>query len=170
MVVPSADCLTSGGVFSSTAELYRKLDHLSRKVNEAIRLADPIFFDALTQLSKVSKEKHSSLAVWDSVDPLLLEGRELLFNRLSGRHFDSQDPKLAYAGLYAAGNFSKGGYLFFKQLNLRVRLLPGDFVLLRGRVLAHEIEEWEGGQRISIPHFTHTSLWRDCGLAHLVDL
>ena len=170
MVVPSGDCLTSGGVFTKTAELYQKLDLLSRKVNEAIRLVDPKFFDALTQLSKISKEKHSSLAVWDSVDPLLLEGRELLFNRLSGRHVDSQDPKLAYAGLYAAGNFSLGGYLFFHQLNLRVRLLPGDFVLLRGRVLAHEIEEWEGGQRICIPHFTHTSLWRDCGLAHLVDL
>ena len=150
--------------------LYQKLDLLSRKVNEAIRSADPIFFDALTQLSKVSKEKHSSLAVWDSVNPLLLEGRELLFNRLSGSHFDSQDPIKAYAGLYAAGNFNKGGHLFFRQLNVRVRLLPGDFVLLRGRVLAHEIEEWEGSQRISIPHFTHTSLWRDCGLSHLVDL
>ena len=139
-------------------------------MNEAIRSTDPIFFDALTQLSKVSKEKHSSLAVWDSVDPLLLEGRELLFNRLSGSHFDSQDPIKADAGLYAAGNFNKGGHLFFRQLNLLVRLLPGDFVLLRGCVLVHEIEEWEGSQRISIPHFTHTSLWRDCGLSHLVDL
>ena len=87
------------------------------------------------------------------MDPLLSEGRELLLNRISGRHRDSQDPKLAYAGLYAAGNFTSGGHLFFPQLNLRVHLLPGDFVLLRGRVLEHQIEAWEGGQRISIPHF-----------------
>ena len=139
-------------------------------MNDTIRLVDPGFFKSLTQLSEVSKEKHPSLAVWAGIDPLLLEGQELLFNRLSGAHFDSQDPKLAYAGLYAAGDFCSGGYLFFRQLNLRVHLLPGDFVLLRGQVLVHEVEAWADGQRICIPHFTHTSLWRDCGLAHLVDL
>jgi hypothetical protein len=170
MVVPSADCLASGGVFARTAELYQEFDFLSKKINEAIRLVDPEFFSALSQLSEVSKARHSSLAAWASVDPLLMEGRELLFNRLSGRHRDSQDPPFAYAGLYAAGNFTSGGFLYFRQLNLRVRLLPGDFVLLRGRVLEHEIEPWEGGQRISIPHFTHTSLWRNCKLDHLVEL
>jgi len=169
MVVPSADSL-KGGVFAKTAELYREFDLLSKKINEAIQLVDPVFFDALTQLHQHAIVKHASLAAWTSVDSLLLEGRELLFNRISGRHRDHQDPRLAYAGLYAAGNFKSGGYVSFPQLNLRVRLLPGDFVLLRGRVLEHEIEAWEGGQRISIPHFTHTSLWRDCGLAHLVDL
>ena len=169
MVVPSADSLT-GGVFAQTAELYRQFSLLSEKINEAIRVVDPEFFAALTELHKVSMAKHASLAAWSSVDCLLLEGRELLFNRRSGRHQDSQDPQLAYAGLYAAGNFKSGGYLYFHELNLQVRLLPGDFVLLRGRVLEHEIEAWEGGQRISIPHFMHTSLWRDCGLEHLVDL
>ena len=139
-------------------------------INQVIRVIDLQFFTALSQLCEVSQEKHPSLAIWAGIDPLMMEGRELLFNRLSGRHVDSQDPQLAYAGLYAAGNFTSGGYLYFHQLSLRVRLLPGDFVLLRGRVLEHEIEAWEGGQRISIPHFTHTSLWRDCELDHLVDL
>jgi hypothetical protein len=159
-----------GGTFARTAELYREFDLLSKKINETISLVDPSFFSALSQLSEVSKAKHSLLAVWASIDPLLMEGRELLFNRRSGRHRDSQDPPLAYAGLYAAGNFTSGGSLYFRQLNLWVRLLPGDFVLLRGRVLEHEIESWEGGQRIGIPHFTHTSLWRDCQLDHLVEL
>ena len=168
--MPSADCLKSGGTFARTAELYQQLHLLSEKINDAIRLADPKFFSALSQLSEISKAKHSSLAVWASVDPLLMEGRELLFNRLSGRHRDSQDPPLAYAGLYGAGSFTSGGFLYLREPNLHVRLLPGDFVLLRGRVLQHEIEPWDGGQRISIPHFTHTSLWRDCGLDHLVEL
>jgi len=169
-VVPSADCLKSGGVFAKTAELYQKLHLLSNKINEAIQVVNPKFFASLSQFHKVSMAKHPSLAIWATIDPLLLEGRELLFNRHSGRHFDIQDPKLAYAGLYAAGTFTSGGYVFFPQLNLRVLLLPGDFILLHGRVLEHEIEAWEGGQRISILHFTHTSLWRDCGLADLVDL
>jgi hypothetical protein len=169
-VVPSPETFKTGGAFARTAQLYREFGLLSRKINETIQLVDPVFFDALTQLHKVSTDKHPSLAAWMSVDPLLLEGRELLFNRVSGLHRDQQDPQLAYAGLYAAGNFKTGGHVFFPQLNLRVRLLPGDFVLIRGRVLLHQIEAWEGGQRISIPHFTHTSLWRDCKLAHLVEL
>lgn len=169
-LVPSPESFKTGGAFARTAELYRQFSLLSMKINECIKLVDPIFFDALTQLHRKATAKHASLAAWTSVDPLLLEGRELLLNRISGRHRDHQDPKLAYAGLYAAGNFKSGGSIFFPQLNLRVRLLPGDFVLLRGRVLEHEIEAWEGGQRISIPHFTHTSLWRDCGLEHLVDI
>jgi hypothetical protein len=169
-VVPSPETFKSGGAFARTSQLYRELELLSKKVNEAIRLIDPVFFDALMQLQEVATGKHASLAAWTSVDPLLFEGRELLFNRISGRHRDKQDPKLGYAGLYAAGNFKTGGQIFFPELRLRVRLLPGDFVLVRGRVLVHEVEGFGGGQRISIPHFTHTSLWRDCGLAHLVDL
>ena len=169
-VVPSPETFKTGGAFARTAQLYQEFDHLSKMINETIKLVDPVFFDALTKFHQVSTAKHSSLAAWTSVDSLLMEGRELLFNRISGRHRDKQDPKLAYAGLYAAGNFKSGGHVSFPQLNLRVRLLPGDFVLLRGRVLEHEIEAWDGGQRISIPHFTHTNLWRDCGLQDLVDL
>ncbi len=169
-VVPSPETFKTGGAFARTSKLYQDLELLSKRINETIERVDPVFFQALTDLHKRAIAKHPSLAAWTSVDPLLLEGRELLFNRISGRHRDSQDPKLAYAGLFAAGNFTSGGQIFFPQLNLQVRLLPGDFVLIRGRVLEHEIEGWKGGQRISIPHFTHTSLWRDCELADLVDI
>jgi hypothetical protein len=37
---------------------------------------------------------------------------------------------------------------------------PGDIIFLRGRVLRHATMDWEGGQRVSIPVFTHTSTWR----------
>ncbi|KAF8833317.1 hypothetical protein BDN67DRAFT_917271 [Paxillus ammoniavirescens] len=99
-----------------------------------------------------------------------MEGREVLFNRISGRHMDSQDPRFSYAGLFTAGSFTSSGYIYLCQLNLQIRLFPGDFVLVRSRVLEHEIEQWYGSQHISILHFMHTSLWRDCGLDHLVNL
>jgi hypothetical protein len=168
-LVFSPETFKTGGAFTRTAELYRKFHHLSTMINKTIQLVDPRFFNALTQLYKKATKEYAFLAAWGAVDPLLLEGREILLNRISGPHRDQQDPKLGYAGLFAAGSFTSGGSLFFSQLNLRVRLLPGDFVLLRGRVLEHEIEAWEGGQRISIPHFTHTSLWRTFGLHGLVD-
>ncbi|KAJ6562938.1 hypothetical protein B0H10DRAFT_2239742 [Mycena sp. CBHHK59/15] len=39
--------------------------------------------------------------------------------------------------------------------NLRMRYEAGDLILLRGRALKHEIEEFTDGQRISVAHFTH---------------
>ena len=103
----------------------------------------------------------------NAVDPLLLEGREILFNRKSGLHNDQSDPHLAWAILLALGNF-KGGYIRVPALGLRARLEPGDAIFIRGRVLKHEIEAWSGGQRISIPHFTHTSVWRAAGMVNEV--
>jgi hypothetical protein len=54
-----------------------------------------------------------------AIDPLLLEGREILFNRQSGIHTNSNDPHLGWAILVALGDFV-GGDIYLKQLNLRV--------------------------------------------------
>lgn len=169
VLVPSSDILQTGRAFSQTTHFLKKMKGLSERINEAIRLTDPEFHQSLLQLREAALKKHPIFEALNAIDPLLLEGRELLFNRLSGIHRDSLDPILGWAGLYAAGYYTSGGYLYIPPLKLRIRFQPGDFVLIRGRVVEHAIQEWSGGQRISIPHFTHTSLWRDCGLEHLVD-
>lgn len=167
--MPCKDIISSGTKFSKTCELFKRLELVSHRINSILEIVDPQFHANLQQLRKAMEQKHAVSKCMNAIDPLLLEGREILFNRESGLHFDKQDPKLAYAVLLTAGNF-KGGYISIPLLKLRIRLEPGDLVVIRGRVLEHEIEEWEGQQRISVPHFTHTSLWRSCGLEHLVDL
>lgn len=62
------------------------------------------------------------------------------------------------------GNFTEGGECYIKRLKLRIRYLPGDAIIIRGRILAHEVEEWGPGQRVSIAHFTHTALWESEGM------
>lgn len=157
--MPSGDTIRTGTAFSATCKLYKELTSLSRRVNEAVKIADPIFHKQLSELRE-QVEAHEALAdAMNKIDPLLFEGREIIFNRLSDYHRDSQDPQLGFVALYAAGDF-KGGLLDLPELKLKVRLEPGDLVLFRGRVLRHRIGEWDNGQRISIPHFTHTSLWR----------
>jgi hypothetical protein len=99
-----------------------------------------------------------SYAAIASQDPLVYEGREILVNRQSLLHTDDQDPPWGYAILAAAG-YHKGGFVRFPHLGLRVRFEPGDIIAVRGRVLPHEVEGWTG-QRITIPHFTHSSMWR----------
>ena len=76
-VVPSPETFKSGGAFARTSQLYRELELLSKKVNEAMQLVDPVFYEALRQLDEVARGKHAS---WRSVDGLLFEGCELLFN------------------------------------------------------------------------------------------
>jgi hypothetical protein len=167
--MPCSDIISSGTILSKTCELFKSLELVSHRINSILEIVDPQFHANLKRLRTAMEQKHAIAESMNAIDPLLFEGREVLFNRKSGLHRDKQDPKLAYAVLLVAGSF-KGGYISIPLLKLRIRLEPGDLVLIRGRVLEHEIEEWEGQQRISIPHFTHTSLWRSCGLEHLVDI
>jgi hypothetical protein len=48
-----------------------------------------------------------------------MEGRAIMYNR--------QTP---------------GGDLYIPRLKLRIRYLPGDMVVLRGRILPHEVRAW----------------------------
>lgn len=164
-LMPSADTIRTGTAFSATCKLYKELTSLSRRVNAALKIADPTFHKQLDELRKQVEAHEAAADALNKIDPLLFEGREIIFNRHSDYyHRDSQDPQLGYVALYAAGDF-KGGLLDIPDLKLKVRLEPGDLVLFRGRVLRHKIGRWNKGQRISIPHFTHTSLWRTEKLA-----
>lgn len=91
----------------------------------------------------------------------------MLYNVRMEEHVDSQDPQRSYAILAVFGDF-QGGYLVYRTLGVRVRFQPGDFQLLKGKVVPHEIEPFTG-QRISVPHFTHLSCWKSVGLEDLVE-
>ncbi|KZP27388.1 hypothetical protein FIBSPDRAFT_730851, partial [Athelia psychrophila] len=97
------------------------------------------------------------------------EAREILFNIQKEVHVDKQDPPLSWVVDLALGEH-KGGHLVLPQLGLRIRLEPGDMIMLRGRMIRHGVEDWTGGQRICMPHFTHSSTWRMMNMGHLVGL
>ncbi|KZP14426.1 hypothetical protein FIBSPDRAFT_689361, partial [Athelia psychrophila] len=82
------------------------------------------------------------------------EGREILFNKVSPLHTDTQDPPYSWAVLAAFGT-TTSVEMRLPQLNLRVAFNPGDLLAIRGRVLKHSTTHWDAGQRIVIPHFTH---------------
>ncbi|KAI5983529.1 hypothetical protein EDD15DRAFT_2120292, partial [Pisolithus albus] len=62
-------------------------------------------------------------------------------------HVDRQDPQLALVPPLSLDEFS-GGYLHCPQLGLDVRLEPSDVIFLRGRVVRHQIKDWNEGQRV----------------------
>ena len=131
---------------------------LSHRVNDALEFADPDHFSALQELREKAEAELPFLKMLNTNDPLLMEGRELMYNHKTPLHADSSDPVAGWAALAAVGPF-KGGALGVPCVNLRMRYEAGDLILLRGRALKHEIEEFTDGQRISVAHFTHQSMW-----------
>lgn len=98
-----------------------------------------------------------------AIDPLLMEGRAIIYNRTTPNHGDVRDPRIGWSCLVLLG-LTTWGTLFIRRLNLRVRYKPGDIVWIRGHILEHEVEVWEGPQRICIAHFTHNSLFTFFGV------
>ncbi|KAI5988038.1 hypothetical protein EDD15DRAFT_2199211 [Pisolithus albus] len=59
---------------------------------------------------EVVNQKFPAVKVFNDQDPLLFEGREIIFNQKSGPHVDRQDPQPAWVAPLALGEFH-GGYL-----------------------------------------------------------
>jgi hypothetical protein len=136
------------------------MDILSHGVNTILSHIDPQQYSALCRLHEAVCEDSPLVKALSAIDPLKMEGRAIMFNRMTPEHADRQDPFTSWATMVTFGRFSVGGSLYIRRLRLRIRYLPGDVVVIRGRLLAHEVEEWGPGQRISIAHFTHESLWQ----------
>ena len=162
-IKPVPEYHRSGKAMNATCKVTRQLAPVSARVNAILKYGDPDHYAEAVRLRDLLRQFIPSYHSLCTDDILVYEGREFLFNCRTGDHVDKQDPEKSYAILAAFGNF-QGGHVRVKHLGLRMRFLPGDVIALRGRVLPHEVEVWEGGQRISIPHFTHSSLWRCMGI------
>ncbi|KAI5988431.1 hypothetical protein EDD15DRAFT_2199065 [Pisolithus albus] len=76
-----------------------------------------------------------------------LQDTELLSHAIT-RALQTRSP-MAWVAPLALGEFS-GGYLRCPQLGLDVRLEPSDVIFLRGRVVRHQIKDWNEGQRAKL--------------------
>lgn len=148
----------------ATTKGISKLFLLSGAVNALLQAIDPAQYEALETLRKHGMDEHPILAAISSMDPLVMEGRAIMFNRQTPIHPDRQDPFKSWATMITLGSFNEGGELTIPRLNLDMQYLPGDTVIVRGRILEHEVKAWGPGQRISVAHFTHETLWQSYGM------
>lgn len=125
---------------------------------------DPQQFKALGILREKCKAQHPFVKALSVLDPLVMEGRAIQFNRQTPLHPDFHDPEKSWALMVTFGKFKTGGELCIPRLNLEMKYRPRDIVVIRGRILPHEVKPWGPGQRLSIAHFTHESLWRSYGM------
>lgn len=144
---------------SNATDLLLNLGIVSHHANSFLLHADRTHYQDAVNLRNIACNQLASQAALGTIDPLIYEGRELLFNRVSEEHTDSQDPPFGWAILVALGHNSPVT-LTLTQLNVQMRFRPGDGIAIRGRVLKHKTSAWETGQRIVIPHFTHSATWQ----------
>jgi hypothetical protein len=139
-----------------------KLQLLFHRVNVLMKNLDPTHYQDAQELKKCLMEMHPAYAALaqEDTDILVYDGLEVLWNVWSQLHCDQQDPIFSWAALCIFGGPFTGGMLYMPNVGLRVRMQPGDIIFIKGRVVRHCVEDWTGGQRISIPIFTHTSIWK----------
>lgn len=148
--------------FMASCQVLKDTEILSHRVNAILEFMDPEHYQEAKKVREETNKEMAGIEAIGTEDPLVYEGREFLFNRESGVHRDSQDPPLGYAILVALGD-SRGARITFPHLGLSVRMDPGDIVAIRGRVVPHKVVGPWTGQRISVPYFTHSSLWAALG-------
>ncbi len=146
--------------------LVKDLQLLSYRINTILEEADPDAFEAFKRLNEALAKEPYHEAI-QKIDPLLWEGRSIIFNRTTSRHIDNRDSRVAWTPLVAFGDFKKGD-LRIHTLGSDMYYEPGTVIFLRGGILEHEVLEWEGPQRISIAHFTHKYIWEGHGVEHPV--
>ncbi len=144
--------------------LLKELEVVSSYCMRTLLCIDPLQFGLLGQVYDYRISKYKSQEAFAALDKRMMwEGREVMFNRWSPRHWDKQDPPLSWACITYVGDF-KGAYFEFPELKLRIFLRPGDVVFFRGHDLLHEVPEWESGQRHFLVHFTHKALWDEADI------
>ncbi|KAJ7823111.1 hypothetical protein B0H13DRAFT_1919781 [Mycena leptocephala] len=139
--------LNTGKAFSASLNLIHQLRLVSIRVNAMLKYADPVHFVECQQLRKEAETRHYFLQVIGADNPLQMEGRELMYNRQTPLHPDKSDHKNGWAVLVIVGPFK-----------------DGTMIMVRGKILPHEVEAFSDGQRITIAHFTHRSMWAECGM------
>ncbi|KAF8220968.1 hypothetical protein L208DRAFT_1061082, partial [Tricholoma matsutake] len=150
--------------FGASVKAVSGMAVLSNGINAILEYVDKVQYDSLCCLMEAMSKDNPMVKMMLSIDPLVMEGCAIMYNHQTPEHSDTKDPLPAWAVMITFGKFVVGGCLFVQRLCLCIQYLPGDVIVIRGRLLPHEVEEWGLGQRISIAHFTHKSLWKQCGM------
>lgn len=90
---------------------------------------------------------------WPGATP----GISVVSNRASICHLDVNGYKRWYDLLVSAGTHTRCWFRL-PDLNLDMKYLPGTVIALNGRILRHEVVEWEGGDRVCYAHWVRPTL------------
>ena len=98
-------------------------------------------------LGKNMHREYDNISLW----PSCFTGMQVIVNRTTPRHRDKGGSPTLYDLLVSAGTHTTAKFKL-PEIGLELSYLPGAVVILCGRVFLHEVEDWEGGERICVAH------------------
>ncbi|KAJ7605255.1 hypothetical protein DFH06DRAFT_1348819 [Mycena polygramma] len=124
------DMIKSGRTFAASLSLIEQMRFISARVNAMLQAVDPVNFAQLQSLRTEAERINYFLQILNKADPLVMEGREIMWNRQTGLHKDGSDPARSWAVLVVFGPFT-GGALSIPCLGLRMRYTDGTMIMAR---------------------------------------
>lgn len=102
---------------------------------------------------------HENVNLWPSV----FSGIQVIVNRVTPSHRDSGAAASMYDLLVSAGTH-QSATLGLGDVKANLTYKPGTVVLVCGRVLRHEVANWNLGERICMAHFMRDNVHERLGL------
>jgi hypothetical protein len=112
--------------------LLKELTLLLHQVNLSLKHTVPNIHAKLLQFHWKHLKAGAVMEAIAHIDPLFMEGRELLYNVRLTEHVDTKDPPHGMAVFTVFGNFT-GGNICYPELGVSFQFQPGDLQLLRGK-------------------------------------
>ncbi|KAG9102803.1 hypothetical protein FRC07_010148 [Ceratobasidium sp. 392] len=129
--------------FQAIQEYLNRARELSTLVNYALFRLDPGSYRAHVVMNAVLRRKLACARALATNNPVQLTGCAYIYSRSTPLHFDEKESPEGWAILVVMGD-CETGMLSIPRLKIKIRYLPGHLVLLRGRLLDHEVIDWDG--------------------------
>ncbi|KAG8681418.1 hypothetical protein FRC08_015653 [Ceratobasidium sp. 394] len=154
----------SAQAFSSIQEFLKATMEQSTLLNYVFSVLEFNSYRAHLEMKTVLKARLASAKTLSTWNPFVMMGASYIYSRRTPLHFDNKEAPEGWALLVVMGDCTTG-YLAVPRLGIKFSYLPGTVVLLRGRILDHEVVGWGGeGNRICIAYFNHVSEWEFSGV------
>ena len=148
-------------MFRDVSDLVYGLDELNETINIIFQTLSPNSFTSHQKL-RAALFKHPWSKMMAAIDPCVLPGRSFAWNRAMGSHYDTRGPRFDWTPIVAV-EAPEGAYVVFHSLKEVLFFETGSILFLRGSEISHSIlgGAWQHvpGQRVTITHFSHESVW-----------
>jgi hypothetical protein len=141
------------------AEFMKKIAQVETLCNVTLLLTAPDLYQAgLTAMDQVHAganmfKDYPNTSLWSSCYTAM----QVIVNRTTPPHRDIGGSPPLFDLLVSAGTHTKAR-LEFREIGLKLSYRPGTIAIVCGRVLLHEVKDWEGGERICIAHMMKDSV------------
>ena len=110
--------------------------------------------------SLLLQQLNNPTLTWPTVYP----GMDIISNRLTPRHYDKGGALSFYDHLVSFGQGHDAQFLLH-DFDAEFAYQSGTSVLFPGKVLAHSVPEWSGGERLVIAHYVKDNVQDRLGLS-----